>query len=299
LKFARYRRDGGISLGEVHADHVRDLLDEPDSEGPDLFVRHLRGESRPGTERALGTVALLAPIARPGKVLCIGLNYLDHCREQRVDPPPAPILFAKFSNAIAGPGDAITFSNSDTQRVDWEVELVAIVGRRCRRVRIEEALGCVAGYTVGNDVSARDVQFEPGGQWVRGKTFDGFLPLGPVIADETEIPDPQSLRLEARISGETMQLSNTSEMIFPVAALVSYLSTTMTLEPGDIICTGTPWGVGTFRTPPRFLVDGDVCRLEVEGIGVLENPVIVDGAGSGRASDRHTLGSMRQGRGSE
>jgi 2-keto-4-pentenoate hydratase/2-oxohepta-3-ene-1,7-dioic acid hydratase in catechol pathway len=209
---------------------------------------------------------------RPGKVVAIGLNYMDHVRETGMDAPSRPLVFAKFPSSIVGDGDDIVVDRSLVERVDWEVELAAIVGTRATRVAVEDALSYVYGYTVGNDVSGRDVQFADV-QWVRGKSLDTFCPLGPVVVTADEIADPQALALTTRVNGDVVQDSNTSEMVFGVAELVSFCSHSFTLEPGDVILTGTPWGCGEFMEPKRSLHDGDVVECEVEGIGVLRNAV--------------------------
>lgn len=222
--------------------------------------------------------ALGAPL-RPGKIVAIGLNYLDHIRESALERPQRPLVFAKFPSSVIGPADAIELDGSVTSRVDWEVELAVIVGRRMRRVAERDALDHVFGYTVGNDVSARDVQFSES-QWVRGKSFDTFCPLGPVVVTAEEIPDPQRLALRTRVNGETMQDSSTAEMVFGVAELLAFCSRSFTLEPGDVVLTGTPWGCGEFMDPPRSLAVGDVVEAEVEGIGTLRNPVVAAGSPS-------------------
>ncbi len=212
-------------------------------------------------------------IEKPGKIVAIGLNYMDHVRESGAEPPAKPLVFCKFTTAIIGPDEDIVIPGALTERVDWEVELAVVVGRRMRNVSEAEALDHVFGYTVGNDVSARDVQFSES-QWTRGKSFDTFCPLGPVVVTPDEIPDPQALALRTRVNGETVQDSNTSEMIFTVAQLISFCSHSFTLDPGDVIVTGTPWGCGEFMEPKRSLKDGDVVECEIEGIGVLRNPVV-------------------------
>jgi 2-keto-4-pentenoate hydratase/2-oxohepta-3-ene-1,7-dioic acid hydratase in catechol pathway len=212
-------------------------------------------------------------LARPGKIVAIGLNYLDHVRESGVDPPERPLVFAKFPSSMIGPGDPIVVDETVATRIDWEVELAVVIGKPTRHVEEADALDHVFGYTVANDVSARDVQFGDG-QWVRGKSLDTFCPLGPVVVTRDEIPDPQILRLTTRVNGEKMQDSSTAEMIFSVAELLAFCSRSFTLEPGDVLLTGTPWGCGEFMNPPRSLKAGDVVEAEVEGIGVLRNPVI-------------------------
>ena len=214
---------------------------------------------------------LLAPVA-PGKIVAIGLNYRDHIAETGLATPERPLIFAKFPSSVIGPDEEIRVDPELTERVDWEVELTAIVGRRMSRVAESQALDYVFGYTVGNDVSARDVQFGDG-QWVRGKSLDTFCPLGPCVVSADEIPDPQDVHLSTRVNGETLQDSSTAEMIFGVAELLSYCSRSFVLEPGDVLMSGTPWGCGEFMDPKRSLADGDVVEVEAAGIGVLRNPV--------------------------
>jgi 2-keto-4-pentenoate hydratase/2-oxohepta-3-ene-1,7-dioic acid hydratase in catechol pathway len=214
---------------------------------------------------------VLAPL-RPATIVAIGLNYLDHIRETGMERPVRPLVFSKLRSSVIGQDDAIRIDREITEQVDWEVELGVVIGRRASRVSASDALGAVFGYTVANDVSARDVQFGDG-QWVRGKSLDTFCPLGPVVVTADEIGDPQSLALRTRVNGELVQDSSTAEMIFGVAELISFCSHSFTLEPGDIMLTGTPWGCGAFMDPPRFLAPGDVVETEVEGIGTLRNPV--------------------------
>lgn len=218
----------------------------------------------------LAAVTLLAPIDRPGKIVCVGLNYLDHCRETNTPVPERPLLFAKFTTTIAHPGSDITWSTGLTNEVDFEAELAVIIGRTCRRVRETDALAYVAGYTAANDVSARDIQMGDG-QWIRGKSLDTFCPLGPVLVTADEIPDPQALTIRSLLNGRVMQNSHTGEMIFSVATLIAFCSQAFTLEPGDILLTGTPHGVGLGRDPRVYMQDGDVIVVEIEGIGRLEN----------------------------
>jgi 5-carboxymethyl-2-hydroxymuconate isomerase len=212
-------------------------------------------------------------LTRPGKIVAIGLNYMDHVRETGMQAPVTPLVFTKFTSSMIGPGDPIRIERQLTQRVDWECELAVVIGRRAAGVSQTAALDHVAGYTVANDVSARDIQFADG-QWVRGKSLDTFCPLGPVVVPAEQIPDPQDLRIFTRVNGETVQDSSTSEMIFGVAELIAFCSASFTLDPGDLLLTGTPWGCGEFMSPPRSLRDGDVVECEIEGIGVLRNPVV-------------------------
>jgi len=212
------------------------------------------------------------PLKTPSKIVCVGLNYHDHCRETGIAAPERPLIFAKFPSSLVGPDAAIEWPDELTEQVDWEAELAVVIGRRIKRASEREALDAIFGYTAANDVSARDLQFADQ-QWVRAKSLDTFCPLGPVIVTPDEFGDPQDTRLLARVNGETMQDSTTAEMIFGVAEIVSFLSQACTLEPGDLILTGTPWGVGGFRDPPVFLKPGDSVEIEVEGVGVLANNV--------------------------
>lgn len=214
-----------------------------------------------------------APPIAPGKIVAIGLNYLDHIRESQMAVPAAPLIFTKFTTSVVGDGAPIEIDPDLTARVDWEVELAVVIGRTARRVRVENALDHVFGYTVANDVSARDLQFGDG-QWVRGKSLDTFCPLGPDVVTADEIADPQALALSTRVNGVAVQDSSTAEMVFSVAQIVSYCSASFTLEPGDVILTGTPWGCGEFMTPPQHLQAGDEVVCEIEGVGTLTNPVI-------------------------
>jgi 5-carboxymethyl-2-hydroxymuconate isomerase len=222
------------------------------------------------------TLKLAGPVLRPGKIIAVGLNYHDHIRETKMETPSVPLLFAKFGSSLIGDGEAIEFDSRLTERVDWEVELTAIVGREMRNISVPDALDHVFGYTIANDVSARDLQLGDG-QWTRGKSLDTFCPVGPVVVPAEELGDPQSLALRTRLNGEVMQDSNTSEMIFSVAELLSFCSRNFTLEPGDLLLTGTPWGCGEWMEPRRSLRDGDVVEAEIEGIGKLRNPVVVTG----------------------
>jgi acylpyruvate hydrolase len=224
----------------------------------------------------LDEVRLLAPIPRPGKLLCIGLNYRDHATEINMKVPDRPLLFSKFPNTVVGPGAPVVLPKISDQ-VDFEAELAVVIGKTAKGVTESDAMEYVAGYTIVNDVSARDLQMKlGGGQWVWGKTLDTFAPLGPTLVTRDEVPDPGSLNITFRLNGRTMQDSNTRNLIFGVPQLISFLSQGITLEPGDVIATGTPAGVGYNRTPPVYLKAGDVMSVEVERLGVLENPVIAE-----------------------
>jgi 2-keto-4-pentenoate hydratase/2-oxohepta-3-ene-1,7-dioic acid hydratase in catechol pathway len=214
-----------------------------------------------------------APLRNPSKIVAIGLNYFDHARESKMEIPKSPLVFAKFNNSITGPTDPIIIPLEITQEVDYEAELGVIIGEKTKNIKKENALEYVFGYTIINDVSARDIQF-PDKQWVRGKSLDTFCPMGPVIVTKDEIPDPQNLELGCSVNGILLQQDNTKNMIFSVADLISQLSHSFTFEPGDIIATGTPSGVGFSRTPPVFLKKGDVVCTWIKGIGEIINPVI-------------------------
>ena len=216
---------------------------------------------------------LHAPVCDPRKILCVGLNYRDHAAESGVEPPCEPVLFSKFATTLIGYGAPILLP-SVSQEVDYEAELVIVIGKPGRDIARKDAFQHVAGYTIGHDVSARDWQMgKPGKQWLAGKTFDTFAPMGPALVTADEIEDPHDLRIQLRLNGKTMQDSNTSQFIFGVDEVVSYISQILTLEPGDLIFTGTPPGVGAARKPPVWLQPGDVVEVEIDGLGMLRNPV--------------------------
>jgi 2,4-diketo-3-deoxy-L-fuconate hydrolase len=214
------------------------------------------------------------PIPRPGKIVCIGLNYKDHAEEQGVELPAAPLLFAKFTTSLIGPGEPIVIPSNVT-KCDYEAELGVVIGTTVRNVSRENALDAVAGYVVANDVSARDLQFADG-QWTRGKSPDTFCPVGPLVP-AADVPDPHALGIRAILNGETMQDSSTGNLIFGIDEVISYVSQTATLEAGDLILTGTPAGVGVFRDPQRLLRAGDEITIEIDGVGSLTNPVVAEG----------------------
>jgi 2-keto-4-pentenoate hydratase/2-oxohepta-3-ene-1,7-dioic acid hydratase in catechol pathway len=227
-------------------------------------------EARVDGGQPLDDASLMAPLPRPGKVVGIGRNYRDHTTEEGVEPPPAPLIFAKWPSSIVGPGADVRWDPALTDQVDYEAELAAVIGRTARNVDVGDALDFVFGYTCLNDVSARDLQFGDG-QWVRGKSLDTFCPMGPAIVTADEISDPQDLAISCSVAGERLQDARTSSMFFSVAEIISYCSRSFTLQPGDVIATGTPGGVGAFRDPPRFLRDGDRMVVEIERVGRLEN----------------------------
>ena len=211
------------------------------------------------------------PIERPGKIVCVGMNYRDHAEEAGMAVPERPVLFAKWPNALIGPGQPIALPPHSRQ-IDYEAELGIVVGRRARSVSASDALAFVRGYVCLNDVTARDLQFSDG-QWTRSKSFDTFCPVGPRLVAAEEIPDPQRLAIRCIVNGEVLQDSSTEHMVFPVSELVAFISESVTLEPGDLIATGTPAGVGFARKPPIFLQAGDEVSVEIEGVGTLTNPV--------------------------
>ena len=228
-------------------------------------------ERHPGTVvRPLASLRLLAPV-RPGKIIAIGRNYREHAAEESAALPTAPLMFAKFPSSAVGNGETITWSAALTAAVDYEAELAVVIGRRARDVAVADALDYVLGYTCLNDVSARDLQTSDG-QWTRAKSLDTFCPMGPWVVTADEIPDPAALRVQCRVNGEARQDARTGELVHGVAELISYCSRSFTLEPGDVIATGTPGGVGAFRDPPVFLADGDTVEVEIDHIGILTNP---------------------------
>ena len=210
----------------------------------------------------------------PAKIVCLGLNYRDHAAESNMAVPPEPILFSKYATTLIGPGAAIILPEV-SHEVDYEAELVVVIGLGGRHIPLDRAMEHVGGYAVGHDVSARDWQLnKPGKQWMAGKTFDTFAPVGPSVVTADEVPDPGALGIRLRLNGQTMQDSNTDQLIFPVDQIVAYLSKIFTLEAGDLIFTGTPPGVGMARQPPVWLKDGDVVEVEIDGLGILTNPVV-------------------------
>ena len=222
------------------------------------------------------SIELLPPIPDPEKIIGIGLNYSDHAEETGITVPDEPVIFSKFPTAVCADGQSIVLPRV-SQKVDFEAELVVVIGRQGKRIPRGRAFSHVAAYTCGNDVSARDWQFDkPSGQWLLGKTFDGFAPFGPHLVTADELTDPGHLDIELRLNGQVMQKSNTERLIFPIDYLVEYVSAVCPLSPGDLIFTGTPAGVGFTRKPPVFLKPGDTVEVEIEQIGVLTNPVVAE-----------------------
>ncbi len=269
----------GTHYVELHATdpalpcNVRALL----TAGPDALKAAAQAAKRPDAVKyEAASVKLLAPVIDPLKIVCLGLNYRDHAAESGSPIPKEPILFSKYATALIGPEAPIVLPPVSSE-VDYEAELVIVVGKRGRNLKADEAPAHVAGYTVGHDVSARDWQLKKDGkQWMVGKTFDTFAPLGPHLVTADEVQDPHNLPIRLRLNGQVMQDSTTSQMIFGVGAILAYLSQVFTLEPGDLIFTGTPPGVGFARKPPVYLKGGDVVEVEIEGVGKLSNPVMTE-----------------------
>lgn len=220
----------------------------------------------------LESLDLGSPVTNPSKIICVGTNYKDHVVEMKADIPEYPVLFAKFSNALIGPHERIE-KPTVTQQLDYEVELAVVIGKEAKEVSKEAALNYVAGYTIANDISARDLQKRTP-QWLQGKTLDRSTPIGPWLVTTDELPDPSRLSIQSWVNGEQRQASNTKHLIFDVPYLISFISQLMTLDPGDIILTGTPHGVGFAQHPPKFLTKGDIVTLEIEGIGKMENEIV-------------------------
>ena len=240
--------------------------------GPDLMAYLAGAASHDGRPEPLSGLELQVPVRNPEKIVCVGLNYRDHAEETGQSVPQEPILFAKYRSSLLAPGAPIRLPKVASEHVDYEAELAVVIGKRAGRLSVQDALAHVAGYTCANDVSARDLQMR-GGQWLRGKAIDTFLPLGPWLVTADEIADPQALPIRCLVNGQVMQDSNTREMIFGVAEVVSFISQSITLVPGDIICTGTPAGVGFTRKPPLYLRPGDEVTVSIGGVGDLSNPV--------------------------
>lgn len=254
------------SNGQLPAD-MRSFLQMGDA-GMDL-AREIVASAVDGLD--LDSVKLMSPISDPSKIIAIGLNYMDHVRETGIEMPDLATMFCKYPSSIIGPDEQIRWQTGLTEQVDYEAELAVVIGKTARDVTQENAFDYIAGYTNCNDVSARDLQFMPGDQWLRGKCLDTFCPLGPYLVTSDEIADPNNLSIQCRVNGETLQDSNTAEMIYKIPYLIEYLSKAFTLYPGDIIATGTPHGVGAFRQVPIWLKNGDIVTVEIEGLGQLTN----------------------------
>ena len=276
MRIVRVAAEAGPTMAVLAADGTTRFL--PARETSELVRLSLELVGGP---QALETLAgepvegtRLCPVSDPRKVVAIGLNYVDHAAEVAMTLPAEPLVFAKFPSSIVGPDEPIRWTPDVTQTVDYEAELAVVIGATARDVPVERALEHVFAYTCLNDVSARDLQFGDG-QWVRGKSLDTFCPIGPELVTPDEVPDPQALPIRLRIGDEVLQDGTTADMIFGVAELISRLSRAFTLEPGDVIATGTPPGVGFSRDPKRFLRDGETVVVEIDGVGRLANPVAV------------------------
>ncbi|MDX2150847.1 MAG: fumarylacetoacetate hydrolase family protein [Bryobacteraceae bacterium] len=284
MKLVTYRRSGGANEAGVliTADQVAPLA----AAGIDCAVSALRAidkvrayaTSNPATI-PLSSVKLMAPIPRPPKLICVGLNYRDHAIESKMEIPKVPTIFNKFPNVVIAPGEPIVLP-ANSEKPDYEAEFAFVIGKGGRHIKAGQWREHVAAYTIVNDVSARDFQMATT-QWLMGKTFDTFAPMGPWLVTADEISDPHALDISLEISGEVLQSSNTRELIFGVPQLVEYLSSVVTLEPGDVVSTGTPSGVGFARKPPRWLKAGDDVVVKVAGLGELRNPVVAEGAAAG------------------
>jgi 2-keto-4-pentenoate hydratase/2-oxohepta-3-ene-1,7-dioic acid hydratase in catechol pathway len=261
VRICSYRRDDGtVRTGVIEGDQVRDAGDTPWEPADGDLVG------------SLDTVALVAPVPAPGKVVCVGRNYAEHAAETGAAVPTEPQLFAKWANAVIGSGVDVILPPI-TRALDYEAELVAVIGTTARRVTEANALDHVFGYTCGNDISARDLQFGDT-QWTRGKALDTFAPMGPWIVTADELTDPQALGIRCLVNGETRQDDTTAHMVFSVARIIEFVTEAITLDPGDVIYTGTPPGVGHGRTPPTYLQPGDTVRVEIDQIGAIENRIV-------------------------
>jgi len=270
---------GFLGSGPEALEYAREAIVEL----ADEFERDRERWRAEGVLFSLSEVKLEAPVSRPGKIACLWVNYVEHGNEAAIMPPmKEPVFFSKFSDVIIGPGDPIQLPRV-SRAVDYEAELAVIIGRTGKHIPEERALEYVAGYTILNDVSARDFNLKTllgvVGPYIIQKTFDTFAPMGPYLVTRDEVPDPHALRIRLWINGELMQDGYSGDMIFKIPRIISYLSRIVTLRPGDVISTGTPPGVGHWRTPPRYLRAGEVVRIEIEHLGVLENPVVQEGEG--------------------
>lgn len=268
MKIAQFHEDNHIRLGIVHDEK---LLTPIDYRGDMIdFIRSAPEYKPIGSPIPLDDVLFAPPLSNPPKIIAIGLNYHEHIEEGHAEVPNTPIIFSKFITSLSGHKTEITWNPALTSKVDFEAELAVIIGEKAYQRAENDIMDIVFGYACANDVSARDLQFGDG-QWVRGKSLDTFCPLGPWIVTRDEIPDPHSLEIKSWLNGELMQHSNTGHMIFKIPSLLSFLSGSFTLTPGDVILTGTPEGVGAFRDPPVYMKEGDQIIIDIEAIGKLEN----------------------------
>ncbi len=285
MKLATYQSDRGPRVAGVRNGEYVDLnaadvrvpscIKELLAEGPDGLARAADALAI-GDAIPEGQIELLPPVPSPEKIICVGLNYADHARETGKDLPSEPLIFNKFPTTISTAGRPIVLP-SLSQEVDFEAELVLVIGVGGRNIAKKDAAGHIAAYCCGNDVSARDWQLtKPGGQWLLGKSFDTFAPIGPTMLSADEVPDPGNLKIQLRLNDQVMQDSSTDQLIFSVETLIEYISGVCTLKPGDLIFTGTPPGVGVARKPPVFLKPGDTVEVEIEKLGVLSNPVVAE-----------------------
>ncbi|MGC9104041.1 MAG: fumarylacetoacetate hydrolase family protein [Candidatus Methanodesulfokora sp.] len=274
MKVARFSFNGKISYGIIVNERIipAEKLGLPETV-EEFIESGMRADPKKEEGIPLSKVELLAPLSNPPKIICLGLNYFDHAEEQGREPPKDPVIFFKPRTSIAGPFEDIPVPFDYTSQVDYEVELAVVIGKRGKRIPEERAMEYVFGYMVFNDLSARDIQFGDK-QWTRGKSLDKFAPMGPWITTRDEIDDPYSLKMRTLVNGEVMQDSSTAKMAIRIQRIISVLSKGMTLEPGDIIATGTPAGVGVFRNPQRFLKPGDVVETMIEKLGHLRNRIV-------------------------
>lgn len=270
MKLVTFTHNSRTQLGELDGDTIH-ALSVPDTMRMAELLRRGITPTRVSQRFRLDKSTLRAPL-HPGKIVAVGRNYAAHAAETGSDLPKAPLLFAKFASSVIGPDETIAWNTSITSEVDWEGELGVVIGRTARNVSEDDALRYVFGYTIANDISARDLQLRIDSQWTRGKSLDTFCPLGPYIVTRNEIADPQALTITTTVNDQTMQDGSTADMVFNVAHLVAYCSRMFTLEPGDLILTGTPPGVGEGMDPKTYLKDGDVVSVTISGIGTLTNP---------------------------
>lgn len=273
---ASHSQTGGVSWS------ARSFLAESPDEQAQILDWATRQFDKGAQVLALDEVELGPPVPDPEKILCVGLNYSEHAAEANADLPVVPTFFAKFRNSLVGPTSPIILPTI-SPFIDYEGELVVVIGKRCKHVTEQEALACVAGYTICNDVSARDLQMQTS-QWTAGKAIDTFAPMGPGIVLAADIPNPQALTLTTRVNGKVVQQESTSQMIFSVATTIAFLSSFMTLEPGDLIATGTPSGIGATRHPPLFLRAGDIVEVEIEPLGMIRNQIVAEASSHTRSS---------------